>query len=485
MGGNYEKSIYNQLMEVMGRLDEVEKELRNEKKEHKGDVDRLNARINDLTLENQLLRDDNARLKSILGNNSSNTSNPPSTDQKAAKPANTYNSREKTGRRAGGQKGRKGTTFTKADVEEMLQSGKCRHQVREIGDPGGDIYVTKYGIDLDVTPLITEIRIYADDKGRFHIPDGYRSDVVYGPVVKAMAVALYSEGVMANDRIAAFLNAAGGNVLGLSEGSVYHFCKAFSEKAKESVAQLEEELLNQRVVMTDATVVTVNGKQGYIRNFSMERAVVYRAMKDKTLKGMKKLRFLAKFTGILVHDHETALYHFGTGHGECNVHIIRYLRKNSEDSGNSWSEKMITLLREMNRVRKQFIREGKKTFSGQQIEEYEKRYRELIGKGREENKKTKHKYARDDEKTLLNRMEKYMENHLLFLHDFAVPFDDNMSERDLRKAKNRQKMAGGFRKESGQEMYCNILSIIETLKKRDMGILENIKKLFMGTPAIF
>ena len=82
-------------------------------------------------------------------------------------------------------------------------------------------------------------------------------------------------------------------------------------------------------------------------------------------------------------------------------------------------------------------------------------------------------------------MDKYMGNHLLFLHDFEVPFDDNMSERDLRKAKNRQKMAGGFRKESGHEMYCNILTIIETLKRRNMPILENIKKLFMGTPAIF
>ncbi len=119
------------------------------------------------------------------------------------------------------------------------------------------------------------------------------------------------------------------------------------------------------------------------------------------------------------------------------------------------------------------------------ISEYEEKYRELIARGREENKKTKHKYARDDEKKLLNRMEKYMENHLLFLHDFEVPFDDNMSERDLRKAKNRQKIAGGFRKESGHEMYCNILTIIETLKQRNMVLLENIKKLFMGTPAIF
>ena len=71
------------------------------------------------------------------------------------------------------------------------------------------------------------------------------------------------------------------------------------------------------------------------------------------------------------------------------------------------------------------------------------------------------------------------------MYDFKVPFDDNLSERDLRKAKNRQKMSGGFRKESGHEMYCTILSVIETLKRRNMEMIENIRKLFIGTPAIF
>jgi len=60
-----------------------------------------------------------------------------------------------------------------------------------------------------------------------------------------------------------------------------------------------------------------------------------------------------------------------------------------------------------------------------------------------------------------------------------------MSERDLRKAKNSDKMAGGFRKDSGHEMYCSILTIIETLKRRKMPILENLRKLFMGIPTIF
>ena len=146
---------------------------------------------------------------------------------------------------------------------------------------------------------------------------------------------------------------------------------------------------------------------------------------------------------------------------------------------------MITLLCEMNERRKEEKLKNITTFSEDRIGKYETEYQELLMKGRKENKKTKKRYAKKEEKTLLNRMEKYQQNHLLFLHNFSVFFDNNLSERDLRKVKNRQKMAGGFRKESGQKMYCSILTIIETLKKRKMDLLENIQAIFLGTPAIF
>lgn len=67
----------------------------------------------------------------------------------------------------------------------------------------------------------------------------------------------------------------------------------------------------------------------------------------------------------------------------------------------------------------------------------------------------------------------------------SVLFYNNMRGRDLRKAKNRERMSGEFRKGSGNEMYCAILTVIETLKKRKMGLIENLEKLFIGTPAIF
>lgn len=251
---------------------------------------------------------------------------------------------------------------------------------------------------------------------------------------------------MSNDRIASFLNAAGNGELGLSEGSVYGFCKRLAKASETSILNLENQLMDQAVVATDATTVTVNGKQNYIRNLSIKDTVIYHAMNSKSIEALKRLDFFKKYTGILLHDHETALYHFGTDHAECNVHIIRYLRKNTEESGNAWSDKMITLLCEMSRIRKGYMEQGVSVLPAEVVREYEEKYF-----------------------TLLNRMGKYSHNHLLFLHDFAVPFDDNISERDLRKVKNRQKMAVGFRKESGQKMYCSFMSIIETLKKETWG----------------
>ena len=89
-----------------------------------------------------------------------------------------------------------------------------------------------------------------------------------------------------------------------------------------------------------------------------------------------------------------------------------------------------------------------------------------------------------EETTLLNRLEKYGENHLLFLHDFQVHYSNNMSEKDLRICKNRQKMAGGFRTAEGRGMYCRIMSVIGTVKRRGLNIFQSIADILTDTPVI-
>lgn len=507
MGGNYQKDLYRQLMEVMAKVDSLEAGQRQNHKEIKSltgeavSLRRENAALReevsslkkenaaltekcgDLEKENTLLRNDNERMKRILNNDSSNSSTPPSKDE-GTKPANTYNGRKTTSKKPGAQKGHKGCGLSKAAVEEKIQKGLYEHEIEEIGTPGRP-FITKYRLDLAVKVVATEVRIYADDMGKFQIPPELKGEVTYGEGIKAAAAFLYSEGVVSNDRICAFLNSLSGDSLDISEGSVYHFCRSFSDRCSQECHAIENDLLNSAEICTDATTVSMDGKQAYIRNFSTEKSVLYCGSAKKDLDTLGGFSILERYTGILTHDHETALYHFGTGHGECNVHLGRYLRKNTEETSNRWSHDMEMFLRGLDHARNEWKRQGATAFSSRQLERFSLRYDELIAQGYEANRGTRGRLAKKEEKALLNRLVKYKANHLLFLYDFRVPFDDNMSERDLRKAKNRQKMAGGFRKTSGHEMYCNILTIIETLKRRKMAVFENIKMLFMGTPAIF
>ena len=73
MGGNYERGIYNHLMDVMSCLEKVEAELQQERREHKEDVLCLRTKIakweeanQKLRAENELLRNEIARLRACL-----------------------------------------------------------------------------------------------------------------------------------------------------------------------------------------------------------------------------------------------------------------------------------------------------------------------------------------------------------------------------------------------------------------------------------
>lgn len=139
-GMNVEKSIYNHLVDVMESRDKVVAEFKVERTKHKEEIkelkranreeiNRIHAKyqaelaakqeeykiledkFRKLEAEHLLLKEELAKRDSNDHNNSSNSSLPPSTDQrpsKQKKAANEYNSRTKTGRKSGGQKGHPG-----------------------------------------------------------------------------------------------------------------------------------------------------------------------------------------------------------------------------------------------------------------------------------------------------------------------------------------------------------------------------------------
>lgn len=522
MGGNYTKDIYKQLMEVMQRCDSLEKDLRSVKVSSNAQIRSLNNEIThldskcnkletenaalrqevdgltkeniSLKRENSLLKEEILHLNSVSDNNSDNSSLPPSSDEKPSrKKANEYNGRTSSGKKTGGQKGHPGTMLSRELIEERIKSGRLEHTVENWvgGTPVSDAqvipdtdYISHYIVDLEVRPVAKELRFYADPEGNHHIPPKYLSEVIYGDMVKILAVDLYSEGNVSLERTQDLISSLSGRAITVSQGSIFHFLKQFAAMGEQSLKQIELELLKEQALCTDATYTSTDGVRSYIRNFTSDHAVRFYPMDSKTIEAHEGIELLSMYDGILMHDHETAMYHFGKGHAECNVHLMRYLRKNSEDTGNTWSTDMIRLMTDSNNRRKELL--GKQEFfTAEEAARITEEFKSLLAKGYEQNQKTQHKYAASEELALLNRLTKYQGCHLLFLYDEKVKFHNNDSERDLRKCKTHQKMSGGFRKESGIKLYCDIMSIVETCKKKGMQVYETIGSIFAGKRAIF
>ena len=104
MGGNYGKDLFMQLQETMVAVEKLSAEISDIKKAHKLEIETLTNRIEILEKENIALKSENQKLKEIINKDSGNSSKPPSSDGFKK----IHNSRDKTGRKAGGQKGHKG-----------------------------------------------------------------------------------------------------------------------------------------------------------------------------------------------------------------------------------------------------------------------------------------------------------------------------------------------------------------------------------------
>lgn len=82
------------------------------------------------------------------------------------------------------------------------------------------------------------------------------------------------------------------------------------------------------------------------------------------------------------------------------------------------------------------------------------------------------------EKRLFKRLKKYKDHIFTFLEFDDVPFDNNGSERDIRKWVIFRKIYGCFRSWQGAENLSVLLSIIETYKKRNQNWFDRIKDVY-------
>ena len=206
MTSNYDKQVFRQLEDVLKKCDNLSQEIKDIRKEHKKEikeiklaheqeiyelkaehkkeVKQLNEKIENLENENKILKNDNDRMKAIINKDSTNSSIPPSKDEKPKK--RKVNLREKTNKKSGGQKGHKGATFTKADVEELVKNENVTKETIEHGNVNAKHCITKYEIDTRTLVVVKEHKFYYDKKSELRLPKEFKSEVHYGENFKTL-----------------------------------------------------------------------------------------------------------------------------------------------------------------------------------------------------------------------------------------------------------------------------------------------------------
>ena len=392
------------------------------------------------------------------------------------------NSRERSGRKPGGQPGHKG-----AGRKKRTPTKKVRLEVPEEYLTDG-YYKTGKTVTKQVILLRVGIEVieYTADicrnrktGARVHakFPEGVTDDVNYDGTVKAFLHLLCTECNVSLEKAKRFLKELTAGGLDVSTGMISGLCREFSGKTGEEKAELLRKLLGSPVMNADFTNANVNGKSAQVLILASPSvpAALFIGKEQKGHKGIAGTP-LENYAGTVVHDHDTTFYAYGVRHQECQQHNLRYLKGSIENEPERrWNVKMQGLLRRMLHYRNSLTENG---IDPEIVEKFEAEYDGILKEAqREYEDEPPNEYYRDGYNLYL-RLKNYRESQLLFLHDKAVPANNSLCERNARVYKRKQKQAMVFRSEESFLALCDALSIVYSMRAEGKDIYGETTKIF-------
>lgn len=431
----------------------------------------LKEKVAGLEAEICVLNGTNESLRKKLNTNFENSSLPSSALPFRKK---IPNSRKKTGRSQGAQKGHPGHAASRITPTAEPVYIEAPDSISE--DP--DLYptgknITKQLIDISI---YVSVRDYFTEEYRSRVtgarchapfPAGIVNNVNYGPSLKAFAFLLNNYYNVSIDKTRQCISDLTNGVVSLSAGTICNLSKEFSAATEDERARIFSRLIHSNVLYSDATVSNINGKRNAVILCSNAKDVLYMHSEHKGHSGLA-MTPLKDFDGTIIHDHDKTYYSYGKHHQECLAHILRYLVGASENEPKlTWHGKMHELLCEMIHVAK----EADRDLSLKQIHSFENMYDSILDLAKQEYGEHPPACYYPDGFNLYKRLKEYKSSTLYFLRHPEVDYTNNLSERELRKFKRKQKQAVVLRSSEGSQHICDALTIIESARLQHQGIL--------------
>lgn len=425
-------------------------------------------------------------LERQLGQNSSNSSKPPSSDG-LRKPTNLRTS----GGKKGAPRGHDGHTLRFVEhpdeivVHALTTCVNCSACLEGVTSHG---YEKRQIFDLP-SPRVVVVEHRGEKKccphcgleSQAQFPKDVTAPTQYGHGFGAWTAYLSVYQLLPLERIAQLFSDLTG--YRPSEATLLSHLQRVSDALEPAEQTIRERLLNSPLVHADETGIRVEGKTHWMHNVSNANWTLLGIHAKRGSEGMKSLGVLPLYRGTVVHDCFTTYFKdiYAFQHALCNAHLLRECQGIAEYDGHQWAGRMKELLQDSWKLA-QISRQTKVPLAEEVIQGVRKRYDDILKDGQNEwvndtvraktgprGRKIKSKATNLGERFLT-----YKESILRFIWDAHIPFDNNQAERDLRMIKVKTKVSGTFRTESGAEMFARIRSVISTLLKQNRPVLHSL-----------
>lgn len=293
-----------------------------------------------------------------LGQNSSNSSKPPSSDGYSKPSPRERSLRRSSGRKQGGQEGHEGAHLKRVEVPNRQIIHEPDDACEGCGGDLSDAEVLEGGESRQVFDIPEELALEVIEhvakvlrcarcghvnEGRF--PDGVRAPAQYGSRLRALGVYMIVFQHLPYDRARRFL----ADLLH-AEISTGTLC-AWVTEAAAGLTDFDEQL---RCLLTEAPVahfdetgLRIAERLRWVHSASTETLTRYTVHDKRGTKAMDDAGVLPKFQGIAVHDGYASYRSYTKAtHALCGPHHLRELIA-AQEAGAAWASGMGCLLLDM------------------------------------------------------------------------------------------------------------------------------------------
>lgn len=432
-----------------------------------------------------------ARLKALLNINGSNAGIPTSQtpiNKKKIIP----NSRTKSNKKIGGQNGHKKHKLEKFNENEIndninyeLEScPNCGGTLTEIGE------ICKDELSYRFVPIKRRNHFIkykcncCKKKVHQNIPNRLKEENQYGSEIQSVALSLSNEGNVSMNKIRRIIRGFSHGEIDMSEGYIAKLQKKASEKLTKFKEDLYKKLLTCKLLYWDDTVIMINTNRACLRFYGDDKIAYYTAHNHKNEDGLKEdaiLNTLSKNVTVM-HDHNKINYKYSYQNIECNIHLIRDLEKCKNNCFHEWCDKFKKLIQQAIHDRKIYLEKNLDSFDIEYINSFDNQYEDILYSAIDENLSKPKTHYDKEERALINRILEYKNNYFIWMYDFSLPTDDNLSERALRGVKSKMKISGQFQNEKTAKYYADIKTYIETCYRNNINPTDALIRLMEGNP---